>query len=383
MDPSDFTSRSPGKLQKNLEGYWAFVPNPLPAKIKWTNEVVSAIGEAESALGKLSGLGQKFPRPKRLVRMFLRREAELSSRIENTFAGVRTQLLFKFLPGIAETSPDVVEVENNFRSLELGLKSIAKRPVSLHLIRQMHGALLSNVRGQDMSPGQFRRVQAHIGRTNDIREARFVPPPSHAVAECMEQLERFIREDQSVPRVAKLAMVHYQFEAIHPFADGNGRIGRVLILLLMCHSGLLPLPLFNPSAYLESHRREYYDHLLAVSQRGMWEDWIAFFSRGIQHECSETSTRIEALERLRQSYQDKIRKSRSSAKLAKLVDELFGRPRVRLEDVTRMLDIWPPSAQRYLDRLQTLDILREVTGGSRNRIYLAHEIVNLFSTSAT
>lgn len=383
MEPSDFTQDAPGTLRKNLDGNWTFVPNPLPPHVAWTDRLVSAIADAESALGRLSGLGQKFPRPKRLVRLFLRREAELSSRIENTFAGVRTQLLFKLLPDVRENAPDVLEVENNFRALEFGLKAIEDRCISSHLIRQMHQVLLRNVRGQDKTPGGFRKVQAHIGRTGDIREARFVPPPPLELPHCMDALERFIAQKHTTPRVARLAMIHYQFEAIHPFADGNGRIGRVLILLLMCQSGMLPLPLFNPSAYLETHRSEYYDHLLAVSQRGAWADWIEFFSAGIRQECLNTNRRIEALEDLRQAYQDKIRASRSSAKLTKLVDELFGRPRLRLEDVTRMLDVWPPSAQRYLDKLQALGILREVTGGSRNRVYLATEIVDLFSTNAS
>jgi Fic family protein len=381
MELSAFTKDAHGALRKNLEGNWTFVPHPLPAKVDWNDKLVSAVAEAEGALGKLSGLGQKFPRPRRLVRLFLRREAELSSRIENTFAGVRTQLLFRDVPEIHEKSPDVVEVENNFRALEFGLKAIKDRDLSIHLIRQMHQVLMKDARGHDQTPGSFRKLQAHIGTSSDIRDARFVPPPPHAVSECMEQLEAFIRNDRIVPRVAKLAMAHYQFEAIHPFADGNGRIGRVLILLLMCQSGLLPLPLFNPSAYLERHRREYYDHLLAVSQRGAWVDWLEFFSRGIEQECAETSRRIEALDDLRRSYQERIRSSRASVKLAKLVDELFGSPRLRLDNVAKMLDVWPASAQRYLDKLVDHRILREVTGGSRNRVYLAQEIVEQFSTS--
>lgn len=381
MNPSDFKKNAAGVLQKNLDGHWSFVPNPLPAKIGWSDRLVSALSTAESALGRLSGLGQKFPRPQRLVRLFLRREAELSSRIENTYAGIRTQLLFKLMPEVQQNAPDVVEVENNFRALEFGLKAIEDRSVTSHLIKQMHQLLMKGVRGHDMTPGEFRKVQAHIGRNNDIRQARFVPPPPHVVSDCMEQLERFIRDDHTVPRVARLAMIHYQFEAIHPFADGNGRIGRVLILLLMCKMGLLPLPIFNPSAYLESHRKEYYDHLLSVSQEGAWAEWIEFFSEGIEQECLETSQRIEALENLRQLYQEKVHATRSSTKLTKLVDELFGHPRVQLEDVVRMLKIWPASAQRYLDKLVSLGILREVTGSSRNRIYLAHKIVDLFSTT--
>lgn len=199
----------------------------------------------------------------------------------------------------------------------------------------------------------------------------------------MEELERFMQGNESVPRIARLAMIHYQFEAIHPFADGNGRIGRVLILLLMFQTGLLPLPLFNPSAYLERNRSAYYGHLLEVSLHGAWQGWIKFFCDGITEECSETNRRIEALDALRRAYHSRIWTSRSSAKLAQLVDELFGRPRVTSESVKKMLDVGHSSAQRFIDKLSELNILREVTGGQRNRVYLAHEIVELFSTSET
>jgi Fic family protein len=380
MRRADFTKSTHGTLVKNLQGHWTFIPNHLPVKLKWTDELVSVLTRAEAELGRLAGIGNKFPHPKRLVRMFLRREAELSSRIENTYAGVRTQLLFDLVPAVRAKSPDAQEVDNNFRALEFGLRAVEDRGVSQHLIRQLHEVLLTDVRGQDETPGRYRAVQAHIGRSTRIEEARFVPPPPHLIPECMDHLERFISENSTVPRVARLAMTHYQFECIHPFADGNGRIGRVLILLLMNQWGMLPLPLFNPSAPLEDNRREYYDHLLSVSTRGTWNEWIAFFANGIIRECAETVSRIEALEALRRSYQEVVRAKGLPANLSKLVDELFGRPRVTLEDVRQLFDTWPASAQRYIDRLVKHRILREVTGRQRNRVYLAHKIVELFST---
>ena len=381
MRRSDFSKSSPGRVVRSLQGASAFVPNPLPPAVQWTNSLVELLGQAEAALGRLSGFGQRFPEPHRLVRMFLRREAELSSKIENTYAGVRTQLLFDVVPEVGMRSPDAREVDNNFRALEYGLEALAQRGVTQHLIKQMHGLLLSGVRGQDMSPGTYRTVQAHIGRSTDIAKARFVPPPPHVVQECMDALERFIRDDRSVPRVARVAITHYQFECIHPFADGNGRIGRVLILLLMCGWDMLPFPLLNPSAFLEENRRAYYDHLLSVSTDGEWLEWIGFFTRGIVDECADTISRLEALESLRRSYQERVRTKGSPANLSRLVDELFGQPRVTLDDVRRMFDTWPASAQRYIDRLVKLRIIREVSGRQRNRVYLAHEIVDLFSTS--
>jgi Fic family protein len=382
VDRSDFSKASRGSLVKNLEGHWTFVPDPLPFRLNWTDGLVDVVSRAEAGLGRLSGLGHKFPDPQRLVRMFLRREAELSSRIENTYAGVRTQLLFDVVPEVRERAPDAQEVDNNFRALELGLAVSAERGISQHLIRQVHQVLLRGVRGHDRTPGEYRKVQAHIGRSTRIDEARFVPPPPHLVPECMGHLERFMRDDKSVPRVARLAMAHYQFECIHPFADGNGRIGRVLILILMQQWGMLPLPLFNPSAYLENRRRAYYDHLLDVSTHGAWSDWIEFFAEGLVQESASAVARIEALESLRQAYQARVRTKGSPANLRKFVDELFARPRVTVDDVRRLFGTWPASAQRYIDRLVKMKILREVTGGKRGRVYLAQEIVDLFSTQA-
>jgi Fic family protein len=276
-------------------------------------------------------------------------------------------------------SPDVVEVDNNYRAIEFGLKAIEQRPLSVGLIKEMHQILLRGTAGEVSRPGEFRHVQAHIGSSRDIRAARFVPAPPHAIRDCMDALDRFMTDDIAVPRVAKLALVHYQFEAIHPFEDGNGRIGRVLILLLMSKLGMLPLPLFNPSAYLEQNRRAYYDHLLDVSQRGEWAEWIEFLSRGIVDECDRTIRRITALQSLRLDFQERLNKSRASVVLTTLVDELFARPRVRLDDVMKLLGVRSSSAQRYIAKLVELEVLKEVTGQARNRVYLAHEIVDLFS----
>jgi Fic family protein len=381
MKANIFTKSSPGRLVKNLQGNSAFVPNSLPVKLNWTDELVGAVARAEAELGRLAGLGHRFPEPQRLVRLFLRREAELSSRIEDTHAGVRTQLLLDALPEVRDRAPGVDEVNNNFKALEFGLKSLENREVSQNLIKEMHALLLQNVRGHDMTPGKYRTVQAHIGRSHNIKQARFVPPPPYMVPDCMDAFERFIHTDSATQRVARLAMMHYQFECIHPFADGNGRIGRVLILLLMSQWKMLPLPLFNPSAFLEQNRREYYDHLMNVSVRGDWNDWIIFFANGIVDECLATIERIESLEKLRMTYQARVRTKNSPANVSKLVDELFAQPRVTLEEVRQLFDMWPASAQRYIDRLVKLKILREVTGRERNRVYLATEVVDLFSDS--
>ncbi|MGB7158795.1 MAG: Fic family protein [Tepidisphaeraceae bacterium] len=370
----------PGELIKNLQGQWTFVPAPLPGRLQWTNSLVKTLADASAVLGQLQSMTHwKFLDPRRLLRLFLRREAELSSRIENTYARVQTLLLYEKLPAIEEKAPDVREVENNFKALEYGLAAVEHRPISLGLIKEMHQILLQGVRGDDHTPGQFRQVQAHIGRSNKIEEARFVPPPHHEVEPSMRELERYIQQPDDLPALVRLAMVHYQFEAIHPFSDGNGRIGRVLILMLMSTEGVLRTPLLNPSAPLERQRREYYDHLLAVSQRGAWSEWVEFVIRGIADEALATIDRIQRLEVLRQRYLDQLSAVRASPLAAKLVDRLFAEPSVTLQQVAEVLQTSKPSAQKLIDRFMGAGILRETTGQQRNRVYLAQEIVDQLS----
>lgn len=382
MRIEDFKPTSAGKIILNLEGHYAFIPNDLPPTISWTSELVSAVTDATRRIGELAGLGRKLPDPRRLVRMFLRREAELSSRIENTFARVQTMVLFEDVPKVERETPSVREVDNNFQSLEFAVQSVEYRPVTRSLIKEMHAILLNDVRGHDKTPGQFRTVQAHIGRSSDIKQARFVPVPPHAIEPCMEQLEKYLNTRDNLPTVIRAALAHYQFEAIHPFADGNGRIGRVLLLLQLVNEGVLPAPLLNPSAQLELRRQDYYDHLLAVSQTGDWTNWIIFFAQGLATEAMDAATRVEKMEALRLDYHARVRAPRASALLPKLIDELFISPSVTVKRVAEMLDISRESASPLIDRLVRHQILREVTGQQRGRVYLAQGVVDLFSTDA-
>ncbi len=374
-----FTKHSPGQLIKNLDGNLAFVPADLPPAIAWSDSLVLAITQADHRLGELAGLARKLPNPKRLVRMFLRREAELSSLIENTFARVQTMLLFEQLPAIEGETPSVREVHNNFLALEFAMASARHRRLTRSLIKEMQAVLLRGVRGSDKMPGQFRTMQAHIGRTANINEARFVPCPPHAIESCMEGLEKYLNGNDAHPPVVRAALAHYQFEAIHPFADGNGRVGRALLMVQLVREGILPAPLLNPSAQLELHRDEYYGRLLAVSQRGQWAEWIEFFSRSIANEAADAILRIEKLESLREHYYQVVRRPRASALLPKLIDELFAEPSVTIPGTAKLLGVTQPAAFQLLNRLLDAKIIREVTGRARNRIYLAQEIVDLFS----
>jgi Fic family protein len=379
MRASEFIEKFPGRLVKNLHGQTAFVPEDLPLVIRWSDSLVQAVSRASQRLGELAGYGRRIPSPRRLVRMFLRREAEFSSLIENTFAPVQTMLLFEQLPSIEEETPTVRKVHNNFLALEFGIESVRHRKLSRALIKELHAILLRGVRGSDKMPGRFRTVQAHIGGSADIGKARFFPCPSHLIDGCMENLEKYLNHRDNVPAVVRAAIAHYQFEAIHPFADGNGRVGRALLMVQLVNEGVLPSPLFNPSAQLELHRQEYYDRLLAVSQRGHWAQWIEFFANSIADEAVDATLRIEKLEGLRTKYHEAVRKPRASALLPKLLDELFAHPSVSIPGAAKMLRITQASAFKLIQGLVDAGIVREVTGHARNRVYLAQEIVDIFS----
>lgn len=377
MDPATFHN-PPGDLVKNLDGNWSYVPRPLPPRVDWTYDLFAPVHEAAIALSRLDGLGSRLPNPQRLVRMFLRREAELSSRIENTHASVKDLVLFQGNDA-PDAAGDVLEVNNNFLTLEFAIESAKSRDITRRLIQEMHAILLRGVRGQDQTPGRFRAVQAHIGRTHRIEDARFVPAPPHAIDDCMADLERYLGTRDELFPIVRAALVHYQFETIHPFADGNGRVGRVLLLLQLLKENVLCAPLLNPSAQLERHRRAYYDGLLAVSERDDWGGWISFFARSLTDEANDAAKRIEAFETLREHFHQQVSTPRASALLPKLVDQLFIDPAITNARVMKLFEITTPSAQNLLDRLTGLGILHEATGRQRKRVYVAQGVLDLFS----
>jgi len=249
------------------------------------------------------------------------------------------------------------------------------------LIKQMHEILLRDVRGGDKSPGSFRTVQAHIGQDGDIKNARFVPGPPHEIDHCMEQLEAFLKHKDQLPPIVRVAMVHYQFEAIHPFADGNGRIGRALLLLQLMREADIPVPLLNPSARLELRRKEYYDRLLGVSLKGQWAEWIEFIAACIAEDAVDAIARIERLDALREQYYERIRQRGASALVLRMIDELFSEPSVTITQTAKLLGITQPGAAKLLGRLLDAGIIREVTGRKRNRVFLAQEVVDLFAVT--
>jgi len=378
MNPTDFTKDSPGRLVPIPEGGFAFVPEHLPEALPLDSETVHSLTDASQSLGILQGIAQSLPNPQLLVRPFLRREAELSSRIEGTHATQRDLVIFELGRTTETEKPDVREVWNYVAAFEHGVKRLQELPVCLRLIRELHERLLRGVRGHDRRPGEFRKRQNYIGRRDlPISEARYVPPPVSELPVCLDAFERALHADSRLPLLVRLALFHYQFEAIHPFEDGNGRIGRLLLPLLLLEKGLLSHPLLQLSAYFEQHRSAYYDHLLRVSQTGEWQPWIQFFLRAVQQESGQAAHRAHALLDLRQKYREKMQTAGVSAPALRIVDDLFVTPAVTITGVARRMRASYPTAQLLVQKLIRAGILTPDRRRRRNRIFPAAEIQSL------
>ncbi|MBX3402713.1 MAG: Fic family protein [Phycisphaeraceae bacterium] len=344
---------------------------------------MNPIDRANSQLHLLAGAIRVLPAPDVLLRVFLKREVEHSSRIENTIASARELALFDVDQDDARD--EVREVHANLVALLFGCGSAL--PLSLRLIREMHAKLLSGVRGEDKRPGQFRSGQVYIGSTTGgLRNARFVPPPPGSdLEQCLRDYEQFLNPDERRPRrhfppLVELALGHYQFECIHPFADGNGRMGRLLITLTGLKAGWLEFPLPYISPFLDRHRQEYCDLMLRVSTHGDWEAWIEFFCRAVEVECADGMKRVRAIDRLRSVYRERAQRAGRSNNLVRLADLLFVQQAVTATWVRRLLEISQPSAQGLIERLVDAGILTEATGRTYKRVYVADEIIRLIES---
>ncbi|MBM4155415.1 MAG: Fic family protein [Lentisphaerae bacterium] len=338
---------------------------------------VRALSAADRALSELAGVGRTLPNPHLLIRPFARKEAVLSSRIEGTQASLSDLFFFE---AAQERKPgsDVREVANYVTALEHGLSRLSDLPVCLRLVREVHGQLMAGVRGQEKTPGEFRRSQNWIGPVGcSLNEARYVPPPPEEMDDALAAFERYLHSPTDLPPLVRMALIHYQFEAIHPFLDGNGRMGRLLLILLLCHEKLLPQPLLYMSAYFERNREEYYRRLLDVSLKGAWEAWVLFFLRGIEEQALDAVQRSDRLLSLWGDYRHRLHAERAGSLSLRLVDDLFHWPALSVMKVAARLPATPAGVQRCVDRLERVGILRETTGAKRNRMYLADEIVGI------
>lgn len=376
METSLFQNSPSGKLIRAVGGYWAFIPHPLPPKLEWDNSLVSLISKADLALGTLSGLGENLPNPHLLIYPFIRREAVLSSRIEGTRSSLSDLLLFEATK--LEKQRDVKEVQNYVHAIEYGLKRLEELPLSLRLFRELHNILMEEVRGERATPGEFRQSQNWIGPPGcTLNEATFVPPPTPEMLDALDQLEKFLHADTDLPPLAELALIHYQFEAIHPFLDGSGRIGRLLITLFLCQQGILTKPLLYLSAFFERHRQEYYELLLGISQRGAWRRWIEFFLQAVVEQSNDAVRRARRLLGLHQSYYQTSLEKRLPPTAGQLIELIFMRPVINVNVVREFLRVTFPAAQKAINALEKEGILTEITGGKRNKTYTAEEILKI------
>ncbi len=381
MDNSGYDNRSFGHFVPTINGQRAFVPASLPPEIEWNADLINALSDANLAIGQLHGVGLNLPNPNLFITPFIRREAELSSRIEGTQAELRDLYLFEMHETSAKSNvTDVKEVSNYVRALEYGLKRCNELPVCIRMIKELHAILLEGVRGESGRPGNFRESQNWIGsRGSPIEQAGYIPPPPDKVMESLDAFEKFINTPTGdIPVLVWLAMIHYQFEAIHPFRDGNGRIGRLLIILLICTRKLLDRPMLYLSAYFERNRQEYYNRLLRVSTHGEWTQWILFFLQGIIEQSKDAFERSRQLLQLQQKYQGMI-KSKGAVIRVKLVDLLIERPVIMTVFVSEYFNVSYQTAKNNIARLIKIGILKEVKGIKRNKLYIAEEVFEIIN----
>lgn len=345
---------------------------------------MALISQADQAMGELSGAGQLLPNPHLLIRPYLRREAILSSRIEDTHAEMDQLALFEEEDGgNAERTPDVQEVANYVRALESGLQRVGELPISTRLIKELHAILLQKVRGgeSNKTPGEFRRSQNWIGPKGcTLNEATFVPPPHYELDACLGAWENFIHGNSPEPTLVKAALLHYQFEVIHPFLDGNGRIGRLLITLFLCERGCLSQPLLYLSGFFDETREEYYQLLLAVSQRGAWREWIEYFLRGIRLQARRALIDTQKVLKQYEFFRAKLKEGkRVPHEAARVLDHVFANPYISITRHAQRVGVSYQKAQRGIEYWIEEGLLKEGTGQQRNRLYVANEILQIMA----
>jgi Fic family protein len=371
-----------GRYVKQRTGYAAFIPAALPPNppVALDGPLHTLLSRADQAVGRLDGVIQTVPNPDFFVYMYVRREAVLSSQIEGTQSTLEDLLAAELepRPSWRDLPQDVEEVVRYVHAMNYGLARLSDLPLSLRLITEIHRELLSGTRGSRRLPGEFRRSQNSIGPENaTLSEATFVPPPVHEMKLALDNFERFLHEDEP-PALVHAGLAHAQFETIHPFLDGNGRVGRLLITFLLVHRGVLHRPLLYLSVYLKRHRAEYYDRLMAIRNSGDWEAWLRFFLTGVAQTAEEATATARAILELREAHRRLIQEKTSGVNGLRLLDLLFERPLVHVNLVKDSLGIAFVTANKLVEQLEGLGILNEITGRRRDRIFSYTPYVALF-----
>jgi Fic family protein len=371
-----------GRYVKQRTGYAAFIPAPLPPKppIALDGPLHALLSRADQGVGRLDGVIQTVPNPDFFVYMYVRREAVLSSQIEGTQSTLEDLLAAELEPRPAwrRLPQDVDEVVRYVHAMNYGLSRLSDLPLSLRLITEIHRELLAGGRGAHRLPGEFRESQNWIGpESAGLTEATFVPPPVHEMKQALDNFERFLHQ-RELPSLIHAGLAHAQFETIHPFLDGNGRVGRLLITFLLVHRGVLHRPLLYLSVYLKRHRAEYYDRLMAIRNSGDWESWLHFFLTGVAQTAEEANGTARAILELREEHRHRIQEQTTGVNGLRLLDILFERPLVHVNLVKDRLGISFVTANRLVEQLASLGMVEEITGRKRDRIFSYTPYVALF-----
>ena len=373
---SDADCRPHGRLVRCPGGYRAYLPAPLPPPLAWGQELTVSLSAADRAIGGLAGEGRRLPNPHLFIRSLVRKEAVLSSRIEGTQATLGELLAAEADAAAVRSSADLQEVGNYVTALEYGLKRLETLPVSLRLVRELHECLMRGVRGDAATPGEFRRSQNWIGPPGcTLENATYVPPPPSELMACLDSWERFLHDD-ALPPLVHAALAHAQFEAIHPFLDGNGRVGRLLITLLLVEREIIPSPLLYLSGFFEATREEYYERLLGVTEGGGWEEWLIYFLRGVTLQSQDAVDRIRLIDDLFAKWKHGLARGRSQI-TERALDLFAENPFWTVGGVAGRLEVAFTTAQRAIDRLEAAGIVAQVGRRQRNRVYCAEEILNV------
>jgi Fic family protein len=377
----DIQESSAGKVIKSPKGYYAYVPNPLPPTIDWNIQLVSALSRADFLLGKLAREGSKLPNPHLLMRPFITREAVLSSKIEGTHATIGEILAHNAGVDVQQNPDDLQEVQNYITALDFSLKRLSELPLSLRLIKEIHEKLMQGVRGSHATPGEFRQSQNWIGSPGcTLNSAKFVPPPVDQLMGCLSEFEKFLHNRQ-LPPLIHVALCHYQFEAIHPFLDGNGRMGRLLVGLLLIEQKMLPSPLLYLSAFFEATRDEYYRQLFRVSSHGTWQDWLIYFLNGIAVQSEDALSRAERINDLLNQWKLQVASAASNVSVD-IVEHFAINPYLTIKKIAEELQIAYSTAERGIRKLVNENIIQQVGDNKRDKVYCATEILTILEEPA-
>ncbi len=372
-----------GRYIKQIEGYEAFIPTPLPPEpeIAMDPEMWELLSQADRALGRLDGATDALPNPDLFVFMYVRKEAVLSSQIEGTQASLIDILEFESQSLEPDNPQDVAEVVNYIAAINHGLESLSTLPVSLRLIREIHEVLLTDVRGAERNPGEFRKSQNWIGPSGcTLTDATYVPPPPHDMMQALDNLEKFLHSSEPMPTLIKVGLAHAQFETIHPFLDGNGRTGRLLITFLLCEQNILKRPLLYISYFFKRYRSEYYDRLQAIRDSGDWEGWLKFFLRGVYEVAQEATATARKIVSMKEEHRllliDKM--GQRSGNAIALLESLYFKPIFTVEHAEAVVGVSYTNANKLIKDLCDIGILKEITGQKRNRAFAYDPYLRVF-----